>query len=554
MNFLRPWAGLPVYSPPSKPGAARNVHGDLVAMLWIIAAPARCLRALARRQPGCGRRLAKVRVMWPTLAVALTLFARPALGQEWLPVGDRGLRSDVELLAAYGLIDGPTTTWPIPAGELRASLVDSVRLKRQPAFVQQAAQRVMAYLYRRAAGGTPQPVAALRTTNRADTIRDFGTLARDQLDAAAGVDWSSGRWSAGLRVGTQSRFDARRTRLSFDGSYFGVRLDNWDFYGGYVEQWYGPGWISSLLLSNNARPFPKVGIMRDNPRAFETPWLSWIGPWQLNFFVGLLDGPRIDQNTAFASLRVVFKPIHGFEVGLTRETEFCGRHHPCRPLSDAVHFDNGPKSTNQTNEEAGIDFKYSTVFSALAISPYLQFMNEDTGPFTHSYTSYLAGVSVAGPWARGGADWRVTAEYTDSVATLNWFSFGKLIHGAAYNNGGYPDGFRYRYRTLGFSLDSDSRLLSLVGLVQDVAGRTYRVALYRANVNTSELAAIQAVSDNPRNVVSARPVVIDQLEFGVTIPWGPLRVELSVRGQDRQPYPRAGGLFSGELGIDYGYF
>ena len=51
---------------------------------------------------------------WAMAAAALVL-AGPALGNEpWLEVGDLALRSDVEILAARGLIDGPTTTWPLP--------------------------------------------------------------------------------------------------------------------------------------------------------------------------------------------------------------------------------------------------------------------------------------------------------------------------------------------------------------------------------------------------------------------------------------------------------
>jgi hypothetical protein len=477
----------------------------------------------------------------------------PARCADWLEVGDRGLRSDVEILAAYGLIDDIVTTWPIPKGQLLSGLSNTKRLGRQPAYVQEAAQRVLKLLNWDDQSHGVQPIADAQVTNSSDVIRDFGGMARNDADFAGGVDWTGNWVSARLLVGDQSRFNGAQSVLTFDGSFATADADNWLVYAGWVDQWYGPGWTSSLILSNNARPIPKVGIMRGNPHAFETPWLSWLGPWQINFFVGLLDGPRIDRNTGLGSLRLTFNPAAGLEVGLTRATEFCGEHHPCNPLNAAFHVDNGPKSTNQTNDEATIEFKYTRAITLISVSPYVQLMNEDTGPFTHSYTSYLAGLSVAGPWREDGARWRFTAELADSVATLNWFDFGKKAPGTAYNNYSYLDGFRYRDRTLGFSLDSDSRLFSLAAQLTGTTGFTYRLVYYRAFINTRQLAAIEAVDPTTTNVVSAQPVQFNQAEAGISMPWHYFRLEMDLRAQDRQPYPHGGGLFSAEAGLRYGF-
>ena len=479
------------------------------------------------------------------LATAVEAQAKP-----WLEVGDRGLRSDVELLAAHGLIDGVVTTWPIPAGQL-APLSDKEKIDGQPAYVRAAAARVHAALTIGEPEPTLHPLADVRLTNRADTVRDFGTLARDQADVHAGVEWQSEGFSARLRAGEQTHFNGNDARFALDGSYLAAKFGGLRVYGGWVEQWDGPGWTSSLLLSNNARPFPKIGLMRDDTHAFQTPWLSWIGPWQLNFFIGDLDGPRTDTNTVLTGLRFSFNPLPGLEVALTRDTELCGKHHPCNPLKAEFNPQNDPQHTNQSNDEAGIEFKYSHLIGAVAVSPYVQFMNEDTGPFTHSYTSYLGGASLAGPWGDNGANWRVTAEYADSVATLNWFDFGKKATGNAYNNGGYPDGYRYRGRTLGFSLDSDSRLLSLAALITDSAGLRYRVVYYRANINSAALANVQTQGSFLYNTVSARPVLVNQFEAGVTVPLRMLSFDFAVRGQDHQAYPRPGGNIAVEGGLSY---
>ena len=63
-------------------------------------------------------------------------------------------------------------------------------------------------------------------------------------------------------------------------------LGTWALYGGFVDVWHGPGNCGALLFSNATRPFPKIGIKRLSPDAFDLPVLEWLGPWSL----------RIDAN------------------------------------------------------------------------------------------------------------------------------------------------------------------------------------------------------------------------------------------------------------------
>lgn len=466
----------------------------------------------------------------------------------WLAVGDRGLRSDVELLAAHGLIDGLTTTWPLPAGQLQ-SLRDPQRLDGQPQAVRLAAARVLAAL----GDGRTRYEAELRSTDQASVIRDFGSLARDQADVHASVSAGQGRYDAALRVGEQTAYSGDGARFALDGSYVGARLGNWQLYGGWLDQWYGPGWDSSLILSNNARPFPKLGLFRANPRASANPWLHWLGPFQINVFGGVLDGPRADANTGIIGTRFSFAPLHGLEIALSRVTELCGNNHPCNPLKAEFDPNNNDKSVNETNDEATIELKYTRAIGSIVLTPYVQFLNEDTGPFTHSYTSYLFGTSAAGGFGDSAAHWRVIAEYTDTVATLDWFSFGNLAVGQAYNNGGYTDGFRYRDSTLGFSLDSDSRLFSLSGLIVDAQGWTWRAAYRHAHVSSDALAALQA-QGGPYNILTTQPARFDQIEAGVSIPWRQFDFDLQVRGRNRQLDPGSGGEVNAELGLRYHFF
>jgi len=505
-----------------------------------------------RRLAGASRTLIRQLIV---VALAFAALAAPLRSAEAVPfaeVGDRQLRSDIEILAARGLISGPISTWPIPVGFLKP-LRDARRLEHQPAFIQAAARRVLQRLGGRNQVTGWKPAAELRFASEPELIRDFGTSARNQADVRAGLDYEGDLIGASLRVGDQTRLNGSESKPTLDGSYVSALLGNWQVYLGEVDQWYGPGWESSLILSNNARPIPRIGLLRNSPDAFKTRWLSWLGPWQLNTFIGLLDGgDRIDRNIPIASLRFSFEPVNGLEIGLTRITEFCGQNHTCDPFKAAFGFQNTDANRNVSNEEASIEFKYHYDFKKLSFSPYIQFQNEDTGPFVHSFTSHLAGLTWAGPWGQDGGRWRLVTEYTDSRATLNFLSFGKRAVGTAYNNTQYLDGFRYRGRTLGFSLDSESTLFSVVALLTDRHGLGYRFAYHNAHINTAELARAQATG-NPatRNVVSAQPVTINEVEAGVSLPYHDFVFDFTIRGQDARPYPATSGQINFEAGISY---
>lgn len=488
------------------------------------------------------------------LIVLAGLTAASAATMPWLDAGNAGLRSDVELLAAYGVIDGPVMAWPIPAHQILRGLANQQRLDAAPPAVQAAAQRVLAELSHFSAADSRDlhPLARFSTTNQPALVRPFGARARDDLDTQVGADYDNDWFSARALVGTQTHYTGAHQRFAPDGSYVGARLGNFQFYGGWVDQWDGPGQDTSLILSNNARPFPKIGVMRADTEAFETPWLRWLGPWRANLFLGLLNDSRIDHNTGFVGLRFDFEPLPGFEVGLARDTLICGTHHPCNP-ADYFQLTNGPKNPDKTANQVAIDFKYTAHLGQASIAPYIEFMNRDTGPFVHAATSYLPGATLSVPLGADGAYWRLTAEYADSVPTLNWFDFGKKVYGDAYTDFKYVDGFRYRNRTLGFSLDSDSRLFTLTWMLSDASSRRWHLTYYHADISTPQLAAQQAAGSAFTNIVSSQPVTVDIGEAGVDWPLGALDVSALVHGMAGTPVPYSGAHVAGELSLRYGF-
>jgi hypothetical protein len=201
------------------------------------------------------------------------------------------------------------------------------------------------------------------------------------------------------------------------------------------------------------------------------------------------------------------------------------------------------RNINQTNDQGLIDIHYSGHFGRLPFSIYAQEMNEvQSNPLPQS-VSHLYGAAVWFPARRGIA--RFTLEWANTIPTYQLFG-GHYDHGYAYNNGQYPDGLRYRGRSLGFSLDSDSQLLSLSGDWRTNSGTDYQVTFHRADVSTP-LVAVK----NPGffNAVTTSPVQIHMVEGRVSFPFRRMMIDFSVRAQDDQPRPDRGFTAAAEMRV-----
>ncbi len=165
-----------------------------------------------------------------------------------------------------------------------------------------------------------------------------------------------------------------------------------------------------------------------------------------------------------------------------------------------------------------------------------------SNPITHSYSTHLFGGSVWLPVA--GNTMRITAEYTDSIPTVNIFSFGRVNHGYVYNNYDYVDGMRYRGRTLGFSLDSDSRLASLQASWIDRRNWTYTLSYHRAWVSTPQNLRAECRDHGAGEDQSRRGA-------GIKMPLHWATIELAGRLQDDQPRPDRGFEASFEAALTW---
>jgi hypothetical protein len=246
-------------------------------------------------------------------------------------------------------------------------------------------------------------------------------------------------------------------------------------------------------------------------------------------------------------LRFNINPLPGLDIAVERLDEACGRGHPCNPL-DYFDLNNNTAHPSKTNDQGDIDIKYSRKLGVVDLSAYLQVMNEDSNPFYHSGTSHLFGLTGWVPV--GQTRVRLTAEFTDSIATQQIFGFGNYFYGFAYNDYKYPGGMRNYDRALGFSLDSDAKLATLQASWLGAYNITWTLSYHHADLNVPPAAAADVYSTI--NFVSSAFVPINIGEVRASFPLlEHFAVDIEARYSSDQPPPAHGSQGAGEVRLKY---
>lgn len=400
----------------------------------------------------------------------------------WIEPGDTTARRDVELLAAHGYISGPTISWPLPWSEVAPALA-ATDAGRYPHI--EAAIRRLRAKYRR---DVMIPLERVRVTVEAEAtsspqlVRGFESPSRDYGEARIGAEttWRGAYFRANIGADREVGGD---TDLHFDGSYAAYGFGNVLFHIGMTEHWWGPGRDGALQLTNNARPFPLISATRIDPRPFETPLLSWLGPWRLTGFAGVLTDDRAVDNPFFAGMRAEIEPLNGLQIGLTRTMQFCGNGVSCGAgdlFDTVIGADNNPafsgnaRGAGSSDQKAGIDAKFSTTLGAYDAEVYGEIAGEDQAGFFPSKNAYLLGAGVGGPIGDEGDRFHLYGEYANTAAA------GKNIF---YNSGLYPSGNTHDGEVIGHSIESDGQLYTLGGSFEDVDGWGIRARVGIADLN-----------------------------------------------------------------------
>lgn len=475
-----------------------------------------------------------------SLASALSL---PLAAEPWVKPDDYGLRADIQLLADTGVISAPVTTYPLMWNSFIDDVI-STKLDQLPNFIQDALLRVKhRYNAENANQHNFHADVFLSTDNL--PVTSFGATNTQESEATIAYSYLGDNLAGKLAV--NYRADGRKCYLdgmqqsdiiqdhqaladcndiTFDHSYLAYKIGNWVFRAGAVEQFWGPGVDNSLILSANSKPLQAVSITREKATAFDSAWLSWIGPWSLTTQMAKLESTRSIPNALIWSSRVNFRPIQQLEVALSWSAQWGGEG---EPQSFSEFFDmvagkstcpdgsqdcDNSRKSKLGNQLAGIDLRWSDTIYSYPYAVYVSTIGEDASSyFKPADRAYLAGIETTIPLTEQSI--KVNIEYIDTIVSCSGDESApgtKISYNCYYEHGKYNSGYRYQGRTIGSTFDNDSESYVLTVLGQQRNGNDWQVKLRKVDYNTDN---IDLYPSNPDlgNTITKSAIDSTQLEL-----------------------------------------
>ncbi len=444
------------------------------------------------------------------LLVCIAILASgSAAAEPWAGSGDTQLRNDVQLLIDAGVMNIPMTSWPMAWGDIdnglfeasSATLDDDVRV---------ALERVRRRSQAEMDIDSPLITLSISGAGNPRYVRTFEDTPRTEGEARASLSWLGERFAVNLSATyVDDPFDGDKVRP--DGTYVGAAVGNWMLSAGWMERWWGPGRDGSMILSNNARPFPSIGIQRNVSLAPNSKWFRWMGPWTLTSFMGLLDDERVVDNGLIWGFRTSFRPVRGLEIGISRAAQWCGAGRDCSLqafLRVLNGNDNGGANVDIAdepgNQVGGFDVRWSLP-NQIPVALYMQWIAEDTRRTGAQLHQWMEQVGVEFWGSFGAATHRTHFEIVNSAGRLGALGEGSQVPNSAYNNAIFQTGYRYKGRVIGHGMDGDGLSYSLGTTLVQPQGHTWNFSLRHIDINRlGDPDPRHSLSPTPQNLIDAQ--------------------------------------------------
>ena len=386
------------------------------------------------------------------------------------------LRTDLNWLNQQGVIQISTSTWPLSGDEIQRALSNAnVTTTAQQKVIQSVRQSLDAE-------NEFLKVEAFVETDPKNIPQAFGDDQKSQYAIAAELNAGGQNWDARLKVkGEKDPQIDHDQDVNVEGSYLAGKLWNQWIIAGQIPTYWGPGHDGSLIRGDASRPVYGVTVQRAEQNAFESKWLSWIGPWQYQAFAGQLDDYKAIPDTKLLGLRLTVQPLPYLELGASRVLQWGGegRSENWDTLWNAIkgndNFDDG--DLDKSNQIAGLDARLNLhPLLNIPVSLYGQFVGEDEAGLLPAKKMYLAGMDYSSSYKN--MPYQVYAEWADTTTNGN-------VDGISYNHYIYTDGYYQHGYPLAHAIGGDGEMVSVGGDIRfDLMNRLSGRALY-AKVNQS---------------------------------------------------------------------
>ena len=405
----------------------------------------------------------------------LSALALPVAAQG-IVLNNNDLRTDLNWLNQQGVIQISTSTWPLSGEEIQRALSTA---KIENNAQQKVVNSVMANLE---AENTSIKLALFAETDPQNIPQKFADEQKSQYQAALELNAGGKQWDARLRVNAEKDpIIDHGQDVNVEGSYIAGKLWNQWLIAGQIPTYWGPGHEGSLIRGDASRPVYGLTMQRAEQQAFETKWLSWIGPWQYQAFAGQLDDYHAIPDAKLLGFRLTAQPLPYLELGASRILQWGGegRSESFDSLWNAIkgndNFDDG--ALDKSNQIAGFDARLNlNRWSGVPISLYGQYVGEDEAGLLPSKKMYLAGVDYSSQF--NNMPFQLYTEWADTRTNRDAL-------GISYEHRNYKDGYYQHGFPLGHAMGGDGQMLSLGGDIRfDVMNRLNGRAMV-AKVNQS---------------------------------------------------------------------
>lgn len=407
-------------------------------------------------------------------AVSATTFA------QGLVLNDANLRTDLNWLNQQGVIQISTSTWPLSGDEIQHAL-------SQAKVSNNTQQKVINSVLNALQSDNETVKLGLHADTDIKTIpQTFADNQKSQYQASVEFNAGAENWDAKLRINAEKDpLIDHGHDANVEGSYIAGKLWNQWVVVGQIPTYWGSGHDGSLIRGDASRPVYGVTAQRAVQNAFETKWLSWIGPWQYQAFAGQLDDYKAVPDAKLIGLRLTARPFPALEIGASRAIQWGGNGRPesLSSLWDAFtgRKDNGGTGkADPSNQIAGFDGRLSLQpLLDVPVSLYGQFVGEDEAGGLPAKYMYLGGVDFSSSY--NNMPYQLYAEWADTRTNGE-------IRSISYTHTIYKDGYYQHGFPLGHAIGGDGQIYSVGGDIRfDVINRLSGRVLY-TKVNQSNLA------------------------------------------------------------------
>ncbi len=403
-----------------------------------------------------------------------------------LDAADAALAADVAWLVDRRVLALPVGTWPLPVAMLRRAMDMRTEGEAHPADIA-ALSRLRAALARLDAPA----MAALRVNSARHPALDGADTPRSRADLRLTLQPTLEPIAVRLRVGADTDPLWRlRSRLSLGGSYVAAAAGNALVSLGLLDRHWGPGVMTSPLLSDAAPPMPALIVRRLEERPPALPVLRHLGPWGYELSAAQLQDYR-PRNANLLGMRLYSRPAPWIEFGVTRHIFWGGRGRPrtAKSLVNALLGrsnidDPAARGTDPSNELAGFDLRLSRRIGERGVATaYAHLVGEDEAGHLPSHWLGLVGAQFKHALDDHRLEW--TLEATDTE-TGRLFGAGDA-RGPAYRHNVYRDGYYHLGLPLGMHIGGGGRSISLgVAWVAPTGDALDRVSLVATAARVSE--------------------------------------------------------------------